>query len=117
MFSISTHLFHSERLSRAHLARIAEAGFERIEVFATRTHFDYHSAEAIAELAGWADALGLRVGILHTPICDGFVGGVWGRAYSIASPRDRTREEAVAETIASVSAAQALRCEPVVLHL
>ena len=117
MFVISTHLFHSERLSRAHLARIADAGFERIEVFATRTHFDYHSAEAIAELAGWADALGVRIGSVHAPICDGFIGGVWGRAYSIASPHDSTRAEAVVETIAAVSAARALGSDHVVLHL
>ncbi len=117
MFAISTHLFHGARLDRTHLAEIGAAGFERIEVFATRTHFDYRCEAAIADLGEWSDALGLRVGSLHAPISDGFVDGVWGRAYSNASPLGPVREAAVAETLAAVRAAQALRCDHVVLHL
>ena len=47
-FGISTHLFHDRRLERDHLAQIASYGFEAIEVFATRTHFDYHDEAAVA---------------------------------------------------------------------
>ena len=43
-FGISTHLYHDQRLSRDHLAQIAAHGFEAVEVFATRSHFDYHDA-------------------------------------------------------------------------
>ena len=42
------------RLSRDHLATIASYGFEAVEVFATRSHFDYHDADvdrASGELA------------------------------------------------------------------
>ena len=40
-FGISTHLFHEQPLERAHLADIAAAGFDLIELFATRSHIDY----------------------------------------------------------------------------
>ena len=43
-FGISTHLYHDRRLERAHLAQIAGHGFETIELFATRSHFDYATA-------------------------------------------------------------------------
>ena len=45
-FGISTHLYHDRRLERAHLAQIAGAGFETIELFATRSHFDYRDGAA-----------------------------------------------------------------------
>ena len=41
-FGISTHLFHESRLTREHLVHIAAHGFEAVELFATRSHFDYH---------------------------------------------------------------------------
>jgi len=49
-FGVSTHLFHEHRLDREHLVHIAAHGFETVEVFATRSHFDYRSEEAIAAL-------------------------------------------------------------------
>jgi sugar phosphate isomerase/epimerase len=117
MFGISTHLFHGERLERRHLEQISAAGFDLVEVFATRTHFDYHAPEAIAQLGEWLSALGMRAASLHAPICDGFVGGVWGRAYSNASPQAAVRDEAVNETTAAIVAAQALGCDALVLHI
>jgi hypothetical protein len=48
-FGISTHLYHEQRLCREHLAQIAAHGFEAVEVFATRSHFDYHEPAPIAE--------------------------------------------------------------------
>jgi S1-C subfamily serine protease len=47
---VSTHLYHSQRLGREHLIEIGAHGFDRIELFATRTHFDYHSPAAVADI-------------------------------------------------------------------
>ena len=69
-FGISTHLFHEQRLSRDHLAQIAAHGFEAVEVFATRSHFDYHDPAAIAQLAGWLKETGLALHGIHAPIAD-----------------------------------------------
>ena len=116
-FGISTHLFHGERLSRAHLEAIAAHGFRAVEVFATRTHVDYHDARAMADVGRWLADLGMAAVSMHAPICDGFTGGVWGRAYSNASPDAATRAEAIAETLAAIGAARDLGCDTIVLHL
>jgi len=52
-FGISSHLYHDRPLSQEHLAEIASHGFEVVELFATRSHFDYHDPAAIATLRRW----------------------------------------------------------------
>ena len=51
MFGISTHLYVRERLDRDHLVEIAAHGFEAIELFALREHFDYRDRRAAVALA------------------------------------------------------------------
>ena len=60
-FGVSTHLYHGQRLSRSHLVEIAAYGFETVEVFATRTHFDYHNPAAIGDLQQWLAEAGLTL--------------------------------------------------------
>jgi len=103
-FGLSTHLFHNERLERAHLDAIAAAGFTAIEIFATRTHVDYHDRRRLLEIGAWLREAGLEAVSMHAPICDSFVGGAWGRAYSNASPRPAVRQEALDETLAALDA-------------
>ena len=50
-YGISTHLYHDRRLGLDHLREIAAHGFRRVEVFATRTHVDYHDPRAVAATA------------------------------------------------------------------
>ena len=80
-FGVSTHLYHGQRLSREHLLEIAAHGFETVEVFATRTHFDYHNPAAVADLQQWLAEAGLT---LHGDSCAGHAGvrsaaAGWGR--------------------------------------
>jgi sugar phosphate isomerase/epimerase len=88
-----------------------------VEIFATRTHFDYHDPAAVAGVRRWIDASGLEPWSVHAPICESFVGGVWGRAYSNATTDAAARAEAIDETRASIAAARDLGCSVVVLHL
>jgi hypothetical protein len=76
-FGISTHLFHEQRLNREHLVHIAAHGFEAIELFATRTHFDYHDAQAAAQLAEWLSDTQLELHSVHAPIVESLKGGRW----------------------------------------
>src|SRR6185295_16805648 len=64
-FALSTHLFHNERLSRAHLEAAAAQGFSQVEIFATRSHFDYHDARSLDELSSWLQTLRLEAFSLH----------------------------------------------------
>jgi len=90
-FGVSTHLYHGERLHREHLIEIAAHGFEAVEVFATRSHFDYHDTAAIQALAEWLHDGQLQLHSVHAPIVDSLVNDKWGRAYSTA-----TRDSATA---------------------
>lgn len=81
-FGISTHLYHDQKLERAHLAEIAAHGFEGIELFATRSHFDYRDAAAVESLAQWLDETGLTLFSVHAPITDAFgAGDTWSPTY------------------------------------
>jgi sugar phosphate isomerase/epimerase len=66
-FGVSTHLYHRQRLCRAHLLEIAAYGFEQVEVVATQAHFDYHSPTAIADLQQWIAEAGLSLAAIHAP--------------------------------------------------
>ena len=79
-FGISTHLFHEHRLSRDHLVHIAAHGFEVVELFATRAHFDYKSPQAIAELAEWLSDTRLTLHSIHAPIVERMQQGSLGRS-------------------------------------
>jgi sugar phosphate isomerase/epimerase len=64
---LSTYLFISKRLNRELLASIHRAGFQAVEIFAARSHFDYISRE---EVRGIALALAdnhLQLSSLHAP--------------------------------------------------
>ena len=58
-FGVSTHLVHDQRLERDHLVEIAAHGFECVEVFATRSHFDYHDSVAVRSLQAPGSPLGI----------------------------------------------------------
>lgn len=116
-FGVSTHLFHESRLTREHLADIAGHGFDAVEVFATRAHFDYRDPGAAAELAEWLSDLRLEFHSMHAPIVDAIRGGKWVGSFSIASGDEARRKAAVAEAQAALQVATTLSFRYLVLHL
>jgi len=116
-FGVSTHLFHESRLTRDHLADIAGHGFEAVEVFATRSHFDYHDARAVAELNEWLADLRLSFHSMHAPIVDAIRGGKWVGSYSIASGDEPRRKAAGAEIAAALKVAATAPFTYLVVHL
>ena len=117
-FGISTHLFHEQRLSREHLAQIAAHGFEAVEVFATRSHFDYHNPAAIAELAAWLKETGLALHGIHAPIMDRMLpGDRWGNPISNAVSDTAKRQAAVREADAALNIGRAIPADVFVVHL
>ena len=116
-FGISTHLYHDRRLERGHLAEIASYGFESIELFATRSHFDYRSDAAVADLGRWLGETGLRLNSVHAPITDVFGGPGPRTTYSNAVTASDRREAAVRETEAALAIATRIPFDHLVLHL
>ena len=116
-FGVSTHLYHRQRLSRDHLLEIAAHGFEVVELFATRTHFDYHSQAAVADLQGWLAGAGVELGSVHAPVTESYAGGRPGPALSIAAPDEAARTHAVAEAEQALHIARRLPVNVLVVHL
>ena len=116
-FGVSTHLYHHARLDREHLVEIAAHGFDCIELFATRTHFDYHDTSSVAHLAEWLDDTRLALNSMHAPICASLLDGVWGESYSNALVDDARRRKALAEAQAALDVAKVIPYKHLVVHL
>jgi sugar phosphate isomerase/epimerase len=116
-FGVSTHLYHGLRLGQEHLVEIGSHGFDRVELFATRTHFDYHNEAAVADLQQWLAAAGLVLHSVHAPITDSFVGGRWGVPLSLASADADARAHAMDEAERALQIARRIPFGVLVVHL
>jgi sugar phosphate isomerase/epimerase len=117
-FGISTHLYHDKKLDRAHLAEIASYGFEAVELFATRSHFDYRDEHAVRALGEWLAESGLTLHSVHAPITSRFgAGDQWDATYSNAMADGARRQAAVQETEAALAIARQLPFGVLVVHL
>ena len=116
-FGISTHLYHGQRLCRDHLLEIAAHGFDCVEVYATRTHFDYHNPSAVADLQGWLGESGLELRSIHAPTAESFTGGRWSGSLSLASTDPAARAHAVSETEKALHIARRIPAAVLVAHL
>lgn len=116
-FGISTHLFHADRLDREHLVEVAAHGFDAVEVYATRTHFDYHNPRAAVALAEWLDDTRLSLHAIHAPTTAGYQNGQWGETISIGAADEERRRKAVSETLAVIGLNAVIRVPMLVLHL
>ena len=116
-FGISTHLYHDRQLGRDHLAEIASYGFEAIELFATRSHFDYHDEAAIGKLAEWLVDTGLLLNSVHAPISASLTNGQWGDSFSNALTDSAGRQKAVRESGAALNIARRIPFDVLAVHL
>jgi sugar phosphate isomerase/epimerase len=115
-FGMSTHLFHDTRLVREHIDAIARRGFGAIELFATRSHFDYRDGEAVGQLATWLQECQLVLHSIHAPIFDDRRDGQRD-LLSIASADQRRRVAAVESVVAATRVATRLPFRFLVVHL
>ena len=116
MFGISTHLYVGDRLDRDHLVEIAAHGFEAVEVFAVKSHFDYRDRRAAIALAEWLDDTRLTLHSMHAPIARDYLKGSWKDGLTLAASDEALRKAAVEETLATLDVSAAVRYSTLVLH-
>jgi sugar phosphate isomerase/epimerase len=117
-FGISTHLYHDQKLDRSHLTQVAGYGFESIELFATRSHFDYHDAAAVSALGEWLATAGLGLHSVHAPITDRFgAGDKWVPTYSIAAGDGARRQATLDEVRAALAITKQIPFKVLVVHV
>ena len=74
---LSTHLFVRHRLTTLWLERVWDAGFQSVEIFCARQHFDYRDKAQINELRYWFRDSPLKIHAIHLPM---YSDDVWGRS-------------------------------------
>jgi sugar phosphate isomerase/epimerase len=116
-FGVSTHLYHELKLEKAHLLEIAANGFEAVELFATRSHFDYHDEAAIQVLKDWLTEAKLELHSVHAPITDVFANGRGQRIFSTATRDTEARKAALHEMAAALKVAKVVPFNYLVVHL
>ena len=95
---LSTYLFVNRKLTAALIGEVARAGASAIELFCSRGHFDYRSAEDAHELAAWLGENNLALHSIHSPTTRDFhLTRESGAPLSISDPERLRRQEAVDE--------------------
>ena len=114
-FGVSTYLYHHQRLTRDHIREIAAHGFDAVEVFAARSHVDYHNPSVVADLQQWLAEGGLELHGVHAPVRER--GGRADGLLSIASAEAGARAQAMAETERALQIARRIPMKVLVVHL
>lgn len=114
---LSTHLFVEEQLSLERLKEVRAFGFETLEVFAVKPHFDYQDKKLVADLAIWLRDQGNFLQSLHTPFCMDYQARASCEWLSIADPERLRREKAVDEIRRSLEFSEKVSFPLAVVHM
>jgi len=106
-FAVSTYLYRQRRLIRDQLLEIAAHGFAALELFAARTHLDYHNAAVVADLQQWLAEARLALVSVHAPVTE----------VSLASADAPEREAAIAEAERALYIARRISFRTFIVHL
>jgi sugar phosphate isomerase/epimerase len=95
---LSTYLFVNRKVTAALVGELGRAGVSAIELFCSRGHFDYRSADDARELASWLAGHDLKLHSIHSPTTRDFhPTRESGAPLSISDPERTRRQEAVDE--------------------
>ncbi|HEY1424991.1 MAG TPA: sugar phosphate isomerase/epimerase family protein [Candidatus Acidoferrum sp.] len=115
---LSTYLFVSRKLTPELLAQICEHGFEAVEVFCSRAHFDYGSKQEIQALKSALEANRMTLSSLHAPTSrDQSAMRESGTPLSICEIERVRRIEAMDEYKRAIDVAEDLPFSRMVLHM
>jgi len=115
---LSTYLFISRKLTPDLLAQIRESGFNALEVFCSRAHFDYASQSEVRNLAAVLHAHQMKLDSLHAPTSkDSSATRESGQPLSICEVEKVRRIEAMDEFKRALDVSQDLPFSRLVLHM
>ncbi|HEY2460888.1 MAG TPA: sugar phosphate isomerase/epimerase family protein [Candidatus Acidoferrum sp.] len=115
---LSTYLFVSRKLNRDLLGQIADAGFEGLEIFCSRGHFDYTSKSEVQEIARALQGRKLTLASLHAPTSrDLSATRESGQPLSICEVERVRRIEAMDELKRAIDVAEELPFARMIFHM
>src|SRR5216684_2632181 len=115
---LSTYLFVSKKLTPEFLALVHGAGFQAIELFASRGHFDYTNTQDVRGMAHILADNRLQLASLHAPTSRDFgPNREGGTPLSITEVERVRRVEAMDELKRAIDVAEDLPFSRMVLHM
>ncbi len=115
---LSTYLFVSKKLTPEILGQIAAARFNAVEIFGTRSHFDYATKAEVRTIASALSEHRLKLNSLHAPTSrDISVHREGGSPLSITEVERVRRIEAMDELKRVLDVAQDLPFARLILHM
>jgi sugar phosphate isomerase/epimerase len=115
---LSTYLFISRKLTRELIVQIAGSGFQGVEIFCSRSHFDYTSKNDIREIAGALSDHRLFLASLHAPTSrDLSATREGGQPLSICEVERVRRIEAMDELKRAIDVAEDLPYSRMTFHM
>jgi sugar phosphate isomerase/epimerase len=115
---LSTYLFVSKKLNRELLGQIHSAGFQAVEIFAARSHFDYAEKPEMRSIAQALADNHLSLNSLHAPTSrDLNVNREGGSPLSVTEVERVRRIEAMDELKRVIDVAEDLPFSRLILHM
>jgi sugar phosphate isomerase/epimerase len=115
---LSTYLFISRKLTRELIAQIGDAGFNGLEIFCSRSHFDYTTKAEIQNIAGALADAKLKLASLHAPTSrDLSATREGGQPLSICEVERVRRIEAMDELKRAIDVAEELPFSRMIFHM
>ena len=116
-WSLSTYLFRHSSLGARTLDQIAAAGFEAIEIYGDRGHFDYTNPSQLREIAQWAAGSPVKFSALHAPLSSDSRGISPHSSVSIAFLERQRRQDSMDEIKRALELAEHAPVQFLILHL
>ena len=115
---LSTYLFISRKLTRELISQIGDAGFHGVEIFCSRSHFDYTSKPEIQNITGALADAKLKLTSLHAPTSrDLSATREGGQPLSICEVERVRRIEAMDELKRAIDVAEELPFSRMIFHM
>src|SRR5580700_3065967 len=115
---LSTYIFVSRKLMRDLISHIGDAGFRGVEIFCSRSHFDYTSRAEIQNIAGALSDAKLKLASLHAPTSrDLSATREGGQPLSICEVERVRRIEAMDELKRAIDVAEELPFTRMTFHM
>jgi sugar phosphate isomerase/epimerase len=115
---LSTYLFISRKLTPELVGQIREGGFNALEVFCSRAHFDYAAKQEVRALAALLEANQMKLDSLHAPTSkDSSATRESGQPLSVCEVEKVRRIEAMDEFKRAIDVSEDLPFSRMVLHM
>jgi sugar phosphate isomerase/epimerase len=110
-------LFREKILGGNLLDQIARAGFDRVEIFCLRQHFDYTNVTHVREIAGWFSGSAVKLHSLHAPLSRDPEGTSHHAVVSIAFLERQRRQDSMDEIKRVLEVAERVPFRFLITHL